>query len=350
MDGGACACSVATAVVCSVAMASAYVGSLYVVPLRLRRLHRDNPAHIRARFVAVTAASLASVALFALVSRGGRCFGASSGAGATVAIGGALGLRRRRWWAAPVAGAALTASLYAGPLSVMGFTFLSSVRLRGRGREGEFDGWGSWFDAAASVGAEIWEERRAFYATPGAVEMSLRNLVVGPVSEELVFRACMLPLLLEARVPAGRAIMTSPLFFGVAHLHHLRRRVRDDRVPWPEALAQTVFQLGYTTVFGVYTAFVFARTGHLSAAIVCHAFCNYMGLPDLDFAARPEDLPWLSARERLAQVRLHRNAPKLFAAHALGVVLFSAALIPLTSPAYFESPFWPGHQGPAPAN
>lgn len=345
--GGACAVGVPAAIVCSTAMACAYVGSLYMVPLRLRRLHRDAPAHIRARFVAVSAASLGAVALFVAVTRGGTCFG--------VGVLGALGLRGTGAWAAPAAGLVLTASLYTGPLAVAAFGFAAYVRERGADGNGAFDGWGDWADAAVRVVEELAEERRAFYATPGAVEMTLRNLVVGPVSEELVFRACMIPLLLEAGVGVGRAVALSPLFFGVAHLHHLRRRVLDERAPWSEALAQTAFQLGYTTVFGVYTAFVFARTAHLSAAVVCHAFCNYMGLPDLDFAAAPDDLPWLSARERLTQVRLHEKRAALYGAHVAGVLLFGLLLAPLTAPTYFASPFWPaaeevaGTAAPTPA-
>ena len=88
-------------------------------------------------------------------------------------------------------------------------------------------------------------------------------------------------------------------------------------------------------------AFVFVRTSHLSAAFVCHAFCNYMGLPDLDFAAKPEDLPWLSAREKQVQIHLHKHRVVLYGAHLAGIALFALLLFPITSPAYFHSPFWP---------
>ncbi|EGB12715.1 hypothetical protein AURANDRAFT_19189 [Aureococcus anophagefferens] len=171
--------------------------------------------------------------------------------------------------------------------------------------------------------------------------MSLRNLVVGPLSEEFVFRACMVPLLLDAGLGTARAVCCSPLFFGVAHLHHLRRRVRDDRAPVLEALGQTLFQFAYTTLFGVYTAFVFARTGNLAAAFACHGFCNYMGLPDLDFSCVPSDLPWLSKREKLVQVVLHKHRTLLFALHGAGMALFGALLFPLTRPEAFGSPYWP---------
>lgn len=53
----------------------------------------------------------------------------------------------------------------------------------------------------------------------------LRNHIVAPLSEEFTFRACMMPLLLQSFSPKT-AIFLTPLFFGVAHLHHNIERVR----------------------------------------------------------------------------------------------------------------------------
>jgi prenyl protein peptidase len=50
--------------------------------------------------------------------------------------------------------------------------------------------------------------------------MWLRNHVVAPLSEEFTFRACMLPLLLQAFQPMT-AVMITPLFFGVGEYSHL---------------------------------------------------------------------------------------------------------------------------------
>lgn len=52
-----------------------------------------------------------------------------------------------------------------------------------------------------------------------------RNLVVAPLSEEWTFRACMLPLLLQCFSPTT-AIFICPLFFGVAHFHHVVERTK----------------------------------------------------------------------------------------------------------------------------
>lgn len=42
----------------------------------------------------------------------------------------------------------------------------------------------------------------------------IRNHIVAPLSEEFTFRACMLPLLLQAFTPITSVLLT-PLFFGV---------------------------------------------------------------------------------------------------------------------------------------
>ncbi|XDV38854.1 hypothetical protein PO909_008184 [Leuciscus waleckii] len=72
-----------------------------------------------------------------------------------------------------------------------------------------------------------------------------RNQVVAPLTEKLVFRACMIPMLVKCIGPTA-AIFISPLFFSVA------------------------FQFTYTSIF----AFIFIRTGHLVGPVLCHSFCN----------------------------------------------------------------------------
>lgn len=42
---------------------------------------------------------------------------------------------------------------------------------------------------------------------------------------------------------------------------------------------RSLFQFGYTTLFGAYAIFLYLRTGSLLAVILVHAFCNWMGLP-----------------------------------------------------------------------
>uniref|UniRef100_A0A7C9DKL2 intramembrane prenyl-peptidase Rce1 n=1 Tax=Opuntia streptacantha TaxID=393608 RepID=A0A7C9DKL2_OPUST len=48
-----------------------------------------------------------------------------------------------------------------------------------------------------------------------------RNLVVAPITEEIVFRACMIPLLLCGGFKSQAVIFICPVFFSLAHLNHL---------------------------------------------------------------------------------------------------------------------------------
>lgn len=83
-----------------------------------------------------------------------------------------------------------------------------------------------------------------------------------------------------ARTSLTKTIFLSPLVFGLAHVHHLYEfRITHPTVSLPMALLRSVFQLGYTTLFGAYATFLYLRTGSLLAVVVVHMLCNTMGLP-----------------------------------------------------------------------
>jgi prenyl protein peptidase len=70
------------------------------------------------------------------------------------------------------------------------------------------------------------------------------------------------------------------LYFGIAHLHHLYEfRITHPQTPLLLAVARSLFQFTYTSLFGFFAAFVFLRTGNLYSVILAHSFCNWMGLP-----------------------------------------------------------------------
>ena len=58
-----------------------------------------------------------------------------------------------------------------------------------------------------------------------------------------------------------------------------------------QALLVALLQLTYTSMFGWYASAVFLRTGRLAPCILCHTFCNFMGLPDLSFVSRDSYMP-----------------------------------------------------------
>ncbi|XP_076971711.1 CAAX prenyl protease 2 isoform X3 [Tamandua tetradactyla] len=146
----------------------------------------------------------------------------------------------------------------------------------------------------------------------------LRNQVIAPLTEELVFRACMLPMLVPC-TGLGRAVFTCPLFFGVAHFHHVIEQLRFRQSSVGSIFLSAAFQFSYTAVFGAYTAFLFIRTGHLIGPILCHSFCNYMGFP------------------AVCEALEHPQRWPLLAGYALGVGLFLLLLQPLTDPKLYGS-------------
>uniref|UniRef100_A0A3P9MCV2 CAAX prenyl protease 2 n=1 Tax=Oryzias latipes TaxID=8090 RepID=A0A3P9MCV2_ORYLA len=126
----------------------------------------------------------------------------------------------------------------------------------------------------------------------------LRNQVVAPLTEELVFRACMLPMLVPCAGPAT-AIFTCPLFFGVAHFHHVIELLR--------------FRQG--TLAGI-----FLSAGHLMGPVLCHSFCNYMGFPAISTALE------------------HPQRLTILCSYLLGVLLFLFFLFPFTDPSFYGFP------------
>uniref|UniRef100_A0AAQ4Q6G3 CAAX prenyl protease 2 n=1 Tax=Gasterosteus aculeatus aculeatus TaxID=481459 RepID=A0AAQ4Q6G3_GASAC len=126
----------------------------------------------------------------------------------------------------------------------------------------------------------------------------LRNQVVAPLTEELVFRACMLPMLVPCAGPLA-AIFTCPLFFGVAHFHHVIELLR--------------FRQG--TLSGIFLA-----AGHLMGPVLCHSFCNYMGFPAITTAME------------------HPHRLAVLTSYLMGVLLFLLCLFPFTDPAYYGLP------------
>lgn len=116
--------------------------------------------------------------------------------------------------------------------------------------------------------------------------MAWRNLVVAPITEELVFRACMITLLLCGGFKPQTVVLICPVFFSLAHLNHLLEFYIRKNCSLLKTSIAVGTQLLYTMVFGSYASFLFIRTGHLIAPLVAHIVCNFMGLPALYFRGK----------------------------------------------------------------
>lgn len=99
--------------------------------------------------------------------------------------------------------------------------------------------------------------------------------------------------MLLAQTSLTKTIFLTPIIFGLAHVHHFYEfRLTNPQVPTSAALLRSLFQLGYTTLFGAYATFLYIRTASLAAVCAVHAFCNCMGLPQV--WGRVEPVPVLA--------------------------------------------------------
>lgn len=114
----------------------------------------------------------------------------------------------------------------------------------------------------------------------------------------------------------------SPLFFGVAHLHHCYGMVQQG-VPVRQAVLTSAVQMTYTTLFGALEMFLFLRTGHLAAVFAVHSWCNLAGLPSLAFLHEADPN--------------HGKRHLIGAVYAAGIAAFALGLGPLTSPALYRN-------------
>lgn len=114
--------------------------------------------------------------------------------------------------------------------------------------------------------------------------------IQGPITEELVFRSCIVPIhLLSSHRPLQITLVT-PLFFGISHMHHLYEFLLLHRHHYCLGIFQTLFQFTYTTMFGWFATFVFLRTGSVWNAVLAHMACNYIGVPNFGRLTADEDV------------------------------------------------------------
>jgi len=237
----------------SAAFLSILVTLGYVIPFYLfsttrptRTLSRDAPSVIRTRVRIVSMACIVTtVAALMLMTQKGNLSMAQS-------------LKILGWW--PVSSrdifcdVLLTAILFAGPLFERGAV------------EGGWKGWIRGQGLSETLGSWI----------------GFRNFIAGPITEEITFRSIIISLHLLDNIPASRIVFVSPLYFGIAHIHHLYEfRLTHPETPMIAAVFRSLFQFTYTTLFGWYAAFLYLRTGSLPGVILAHSFCNWMGLPRL---------------------------------------------------------------------
>lgn len=136
---------------------------------------------------------------------------------------------------------------------------------------------------------------------PNVRYLALRNYLVGPILEEIVFRRQTL-LIWSCQSTLPRLLFPAAMF-ALAHVHHVREL----------GLIGLAFQMAYTFLFGVYAAALYINTRTFWAPLVAHVICNVLELPDFVAIAR------------------HRHRRLLVAFYAVALVLFAIAFGPLTT-------------------
>uniref|UniRef100_A0A8R1HR48 CAAX prenyl protease 2 n=1 Tax=Caenorhabditis japonica TaxID=281687 RepID=A0A8R1HR48_CAEJA len=104
-----------------------------------------------------------------------------------------------------------------------------------------------------------------------------RDIIVGPITEEIVFRCCSSTLM--ARVLGDQLTMfLNPIPFAASHFHHIWDDQRKGH-SLAHSILQRGFQFCYTYVFGVFATYLQLTTRHALVPIIAHSICNAQGLP-----------------------------------------------------------------------
>lgn len=222
----------------AVAISSAFVIGIHA--FGKRGLSRDDPVVVKTRLAGAVVGTIGGVVLFK------KLLGYKKLDPNFFKL---LGLRLPGFFPAMLSSIGLTGTLFAGPLIQ---NFLQSPTL----------------------------EEQLQQQEPPSLLLSFRTLIAAPITEEIVYRACLVPLLINFCETEAKLVFTVPLFFGVAHTHHLFEKIFILNQDVKFSIIQTIVQLTYTTIFGAMSTFFYLRTAHLPAVIAMHSMCNYFGLPN----------------------------------------------------------------------
>ena len=297
--------------------ASIFVGSLYITPENIRKLPHNNPIQIKQRAWSTLFSCVACCFIvYIWITFNGK------NKTTKLPVNELLGLRRIGFVQATILPLLLTMILFFGALTCKLCEYIAFQRI----------------DYPTSISKPIQQPAPIIWPSVTDVTSStyqyftdwvnIRTVVIAPITEEFVFRACMGAVILSSgTISSSKISFLLPLFFGVAHAHHFYRLVYLENRPTKQALMQCIFQFTYTYLFGMYASFIYLRTGHLIGAVLCHCFCNWNGFPDLGWLTNERDVvasykKWIGT------------------AYVIGIVGFYYRLWPMTNPEWYGSKLW----------
>lgn len=295
-------------------MASFYVISLYLWSHQ-NRFNRNEPSVIKRRFISVILSCfICFISVYLIADKqGGHLI--------TEWIGFKFGLSGLK---ACLASIVATVILFSGPLLqqfisdyLLSYSF-QVYETNGTRNEREHDT----FVAKQIKSLRLRYQRYVLYMKFHLADMCFwRNYIISPFTEEFVFRSCMIPLLVQ-NLSFTSTVFIAPLFFGLAHLHHIIEGYFTNELPLAHLIGVHMFQFSYTYIFGVYSSFLFMRTGSLFSCFLSHSFCNFMGFPN--FRQLMSDFD--------TKVKY-----SVAAVYIIGLVMFTALVGSLTEPSLFHN-------------
>lgn len=304
-----------------------YVSSLYMIPYEVRRRNRDDVLHIKYRLFVVVLATISSlIAVYYVLSYKFTSKGYKHAMDLSLYYS-MIGFRMDNNVQCIACSIMLMSIFYLGPITVAASKFITSLRYHIG-----YDGRLSLLDKKKGMLQElkVCMKMLSMYDV-----IAIRAFIIAPITEEIVFRGLMISLMYMNATTAATATTTTtsvidrnwnmavmcPLWFGVAHIHHMVELIRQGR-SIKSVVVQTVLQFTYTYIFGVIACVLFLRTGNIITPIISHVYCNYMGLPDVGFmTAAADELSFL-----------HPCRYLLIVLHALGLLLFAYLVVPMTAP------------------
>jgi len=262
-----------------IVLSSVFVCGLYLIPADIRQLPRNDERQIQWRMISVLFTCLVAAILYPVIFCIPEIDAASNQSSALHYLGWSWNTRR------DIAVLLHVMTLYLGPVVVcLAKLQVSRTHIIGpysctprKQRVGYYQ----------SFQQLCIEPTISFFMEASTSEKwgKGRDLIVAPFAEEVVFRGCMVFPLLTTGMSPVKVAWIAPLFFGTAHAHHAILKLREGTRPISVCVA-TLFQFAYTTLFGAYAAHAFIRSGSILAVFSCHAFCNYMGLPNLGYLSQ----------------------------------------------------------------
>ncbi|CAI5501759.1 unnamed protein product [Closterium sp. Naga37s-1] len=228
-------------VLLSAFISSLFVLSLYVweVPRILRGAppaNRDDPRVVCQRITSVLGSCVASAAIVAAVSKYGLLDDAHAPLPSVPRL---LSLQPDYLIPSLAFPLLLVTLLFLGPLTLSSLNSLQALAAARRENRqyatlASADGAAA---VAAGAGAAVPHVSKPLVlpVLPSDLLFLARNLVVAPLSEEFVFRAALCPLLLAGGFSVTSTVFICPLFFSLAHGHHIWNLVHYHRCsPLPQ--------------------------------------------------------------------------------------------------------------------